>query len=89
LVIPQALQLSDAVEPLAASTFAWDHAQPLEEDRLSAAFSLDAKRRLGVCGDFFGANEASGVEAAALSGLALSIALVPHLQLLSETDGEI
>eukprot|EP00931_Biecheleriopsis_adriatica_P009758 TRINITY_DN110832_c0_g1_i1.p1 TRINITY_DN110832_c0_g1~~TRINITY_DN110832_c0_g1_i1.p1 ORF type:complete len:413 (+),score=81.21 TRINITY_DN110832_c0_g1_i1:92-1330(+) len=63
-------------EPLVAVAFAWDHAQPLEEDRLQELFSLDRSRCLAVCGDFYGAAGPRGVEAAALSGPALSRALL-------------
>ena len=58
-----------------ASVMAWDHAQPAPGSRvLDADYRLDAARRAGVCGDFFG-GRAEGVEAAALSGIALGEAL--------------
>eukprot|EP00961_Rhodomonas_salina_P002343 32503-Rhodomonas_salina.1 len=61
-----------------ASAMAWDHAQPTQGSRIvDAACRLDAARRAGVCGDFFGEEE--GVEAAALSGIALAEALAPLL----------
>ena len=64
-----------------ASVMAWDHAQPAADSRITGRemFQIDAARRAGVCGDFFGggvdAGGVSGVEAAALSGLALGEAL--------------
>lgn len=70
-----------------ANVFLWDHAQPTADSTLPEAYRLDAGRRLGLCGDFFrsggagvdGAN-VQGVEAAALSGLAVADALAPLLQ---------
>ena len=57
-----------------ASIMAWDHAQTSPGSRLaSELYRIDPLRRAGVCGDFFGA--AQGVEAAALSGIALGEAL--------------
>lgn len=70
------------------SVMAWDHAQPKDSDRLTMSHLLDAPRRAGVCGDFFFGTPAfqacnpslpSGVEAAALSGLALADNLAPLL----------
>jgi len=58
---------------------AWDHAQPAADSRIAGdeLYRIDAARRAGVCGDFFGAagGVGGGVEAAALSGLALGEAL--------------
>lgn len=73
-----------AQKPVVASIFAWDHAQPLEQ-LADKAFSLDATRRLGLCGDFFQPGQkpfANGVEAASLSGLFLSKALLPLMSAL-------
>lgn len=57
-----------------ASVMAWDHAQTAPSSRvIDETHRLDAARRAGVCGDFFGGQE--GVEAAALSGIALGEAL--------------
>ena len=56
------------------SIMAWDHAQTSPDSRLAdAMYRIDPVRRAGVCGDFFG--ETEGVEAAALSGIALGEAL--------------
>ena len=42
---------------------------------------LDSARRAGVCGDFFaGAAGLDGIEAAAISGVALADALMPLLE---------
>ena len=60
----------------------WDHAKPVQEDCLASSHLLDTARRGGVCGDFFLRDEASGVEAAALSGHALAHALAPSLRAL-------
>lgn len=63
-----------------ASVFMWDHAQPAAESRLQTTHLLDARRRAGVCGDFFaGSDGRDGVEAAALSGRNLADALLPLL----------
>lgn len=63
-----------------ASAFAWDHAQPADVSRLASTHLLDIKRRAGVCGDFFaGPDGLEGVEAAAMSGIALADALMPQL----------
>ena len=65
---------------LHAQAFAWDHAQPTAASALAASHLLDAARRAGVCGDFLsGAEGHRGVEAAALSGLALARAMLPLL----------
>ena len=65
---------------LHAQAFAWDHAQPTAASALPASHLLDAARRAGVCGDFLsGAEGHRGVEAAALSGLALARAMLPLL----------
>jgi predicted NAD/FAD-dependent oxidoreductase len=75
-----------------SSVMVWDHAQPRAADRLPGTHLVDAPRRAGVCGDFFGKGawkkegerkgegEASGVEAAALSGVACGSALAPTLR---------
>jgi len=70
--------LADAPQPAFRSVFAWDHAQPA--GRLDARFQLDTERRAGLCGDFFCAAEAGGVEAAALSGQGLADALLALLR---------
>ena len=69
---------------LHSSVMAWDHAQPSATSRVrrDAPYLLDTLRQAGVCGDFFAAHAGeaaddegvspSGVEAAALSGLALA-----------------
>ena len=58
-----------------ASVMVWDHAQTTPGSRvLDGGYRLDADRRAGVCGDFFG-GQVEGVEAAALSGIALADAL--------------
>ena len=63
-----------------SSAFAWDHAQPAAGTRLPSTHLLDASRRAGVCGDFFsGPAGFEGVEAAAMSALALAEALLPTL----------
>jgi len=71
--------VGSAQQPVSSSVFAWDHAQPLQQ-LTGKAFSLDAARRLGLCGDFFQPGQGSpvkGVEAASMSGLLLSKALLP------------
>lgn len=68
-------------QPSFSSVFAWDHAQPTEQ-LAGRPFALDEARRLGLCGDFFQPGASSGVEAAALSGLFLSKALLPLLSAL-------
>ena len=66
---------------LHAQAFAWDHAQPTGESTLAASHLLDGARRVGVCGDFFGGADGDrrGVEAAALSGVALAQAMAALL----------
>ena len=66
---------------LHAQAFAWDHAQPTRESTLAASHLLDGARRVGVCGDFFGGADGDrrGVEAAALSGVALAQAMAALL----------
>jgi len=72
-----------------SSVMVWDHAQVRMTDRLHKTHLLDHERRIGVCGDFFSGEDgkekqqlATGVEAAALSGSALGLSLVPHLEAL-------
>lgn len=70
-----------------ASVFTWDHAQPAEGSQLHSTHLLDAARLTGLCGDFFagaGGEEWAGVEAAAMSGVALAEALLP---LVAEHEG--
>lgn len=75
--------LSDYAAAVAySSVMVWDHAKPLASDRMQQTHLFDPSRVAGVCGDFFMGDEASGVEAAALSGEALGRALVPSLQAL-------
>jgi renalase len=76
-----------------ASVMAWDHAQPSPGtgSRVAdALYRLDSARRAGVCGDFFGQGQAEGgcggVEAAALSGLALADGLAPHMHIHSNAN---
>ncbi|CAK0880336.1 unnamed protein product [Prorocentrum cordatum] len=76
---------------LHASVFPWDHARPMRQVAAGgAAFSLDAGRRLGACGDFFAAGVGraplEGVEAAAVSGWQLGEALG---ELLLQTTGRL
>ena len=61
-----------------ASVMAWDHAQTAAGSRVAGRemCRVDPIRRAGVCGDFFG-DGTEGVEAAALSGIALGEALAP------------
>ena len=74
--------VESASSPHVFEVFAWDHSQPV--DMISgASCSLDADRRLGVCGDFYGVggvggdddDDVHGVEASARSGDALARAL--------------
>jgi predicted NAD/FAD-dependent oxidoreductase len=61
-----------------ASVMAWDHASAAPGSRVAdAMYRIDPARRAGVCGDFFG--ETAGVEAAALSGIALGEALAEYI----------
>lgn len=70
-----------------ADAFVWDHAQTAEGSRLRKTHLLDASRMAGVCGDFF-AGDADvpydGVEAAAMSGIALAEALAAALRSCSD-----
>lgn len=74
---------------LHARAFAWDHAQPTADSVLPASHLLDTARRAGVCGDFLaGADHRHrGVEAAALSGLALARAMLPLLHADGNSSG--
>jgi len=76
--------VESASSPHVFEVFAWDHSQPV--DMISgASCSLDADRRLGVCGDFYCGggvgddgdddDDVHGVEASARSGDALARAL--------------
>ncbi|CAE8615649.1 unnamed protein product [Polarella glacialis] len=66
--------------PAYAAAVAWDHASVAPEHRLRGSHRVDGLRRVGLCGDFFGGFSESegvgavmgGVEAAALSGVALA-----------------
>jgi len=61
-----------------SSVFAWDHSRPTGQ--VQASFKLDESRVAGLCGDLFCGSEATGVEAAVLSGARLADALLPLLR---------
>ena len=75
---------------LHSSVFAWDHAQPVSSSCLSEPYRCDRERKAGVCGDFFHADARyEGVEAAALSGLALAEEMAPLFELSPQIQSEL